>query len=216
MPQQCVVHLLMDKGWNRYCLNYKGVSYKTEWTDFIEIEGVYKKLGLPPSGQKANGCPIYLLPVIHDTSTGVSVADSFLIAEYLEKTYPKPSLFPHNSIAFQSIFDDTIRNAALKALRRFTIPEIFSLVTPQSKEYFRRTREEAFGKAVEDIAPSNPMDFLRRMGYRNTGRSLNNFYLNNTITTIWIQLWRSSKTWLLFKLSIVWCSKLARSHLKNT
>ncbi|KJA20279.1 hypothetical protein HYPSUDRAFT_189028 [Hypholoma sublateritium FD-334 SS-4] len=137
----------------RYCLNFKGIPYRTEWVDFIEIEGVYKKLGLVPSSYKPDGSPTYLLPVIHDISTGVSVADSLLIAEYLEKTYPVPSLFPNNTIAFQSIFDNAVRDAALKPQRRFTIPDIFSVVSLQSKDYFRRTREAAFGKPLEEIAP---------------------------------------------------------------
>lgn len=77
-----------------------------------------------------------------------------MIAEYLEKTYPTPSFFPHNTIAFQSLFEDAVRGATqLKSQLRFAIPNIFLVVSPQSKDYFRRTREAAFGKSLEEIAP---------------------------------------------------------------
>ena len=36
---------------------------------------------------------------------------------------------------------------------RFVVPAISLSLNPRSEEYYRRTREKAFGKAIEDIAP---------------------------------------------------------------
>ncbi|KJA29516.1 hypothetical protein HYPSUDRAFT_33009 [Hypholoma sublateritium FD-334 SS-4] len=139
----------------RLCLNYKGLPYKTEWIEFPDIKtDVYDKLGVTPAS-KADGSPAWVLPVIHDTATGVSVAESFAIAEYLEKTYPStPSLFPHGTIVFQELFNGAVPASALEPLGRFFVPEVYRVVNPASKEFIRRTREAAFGKALEDIAPT--------------------------------------------------------------
>lgn len=138
----------------RFCLNYKALPYRTEWIEFESIgTDVYKKLGLPPSAHSPDGTPSYFLPVIHDTATGVSTSDSFAIAEYLEKTYPSPSLFPDNTSAFQSTVDDIVRDAGIKSLAQFILADIYLILNPESKPYFKRTREAAFGRALEDIAP---------------------------------------------------------------
>jgi glutathione S-transferase len=41
----------------------------------------------------------------------------------------------------------------LSALWNFAIPAICSKLSPRGEEYFRRTREKSFGKAMEDIVP---------------------------------------------------------------
>ena len=103
---------------------------------------------------KADGSPAWLLPVIHDTATGVSVADSFAIAEYLEKTYPSaPSLFPHGTAAFQALFLGALPPASQGPLARFVVPAVHRVANPASKAFIRRTREAWFGKPLEEIEP---------------------------------------------------------------
>ena len=135
-------------------MNYKGIPYRTEWVEFPDIEPLSKKLGIEPTGLKLDGSPLYTLPAIHDPSTGVYIADSTAIAEYLEKTYPDtPSLFPNETIGLQKAFEATFKNS-LVAAKSFVVPAINSKLNPVSEEYFRRTREILFGQKLEDVVPT--------------------------------------------------------------
>ncbi|KJA20281.1 hypothetical protein HYPSUDRAFT_142565 [Hypholoma sublateritium FD-334 SS-4] len=151
---------LPEKVWSpntwkvRYCLNYKALPYKTEWVEFPDIEAHCKKLGIPPTSVEADGTPAYTLPALHDPATGTYIADSLLIAEYLEKTYPTPSIFPHGTAAFQALFDGALRKAALGPLWPFIIPAVHTRLAPASAAYFRTTREPIFGKALEEVTPT--------------------------------------------------------------
>lgn len=139
---------------NRFCLNFKGIPYKTEWLEYPDIEDHCKKFGIQSTSKKANGEPHYTLPAIHDSSTGVYLSDSFPIAEYLEKTYPdKPSLFPNNTLGLQATFDNLFRDTALTPLWRFILPAVGTSLNPPSNVYFRRTREASFGKPLEEVIP---------------------------------------------------------------
>jgi len=137
----------------RYCLNYKGIPYKTEWVEYPDIQPLCDKLGIPPTEIKA-GKPYYSLPAIYDPSTGAAVADSLLIAEYLDNTYPDtPKLFPHGSSAVQKAFYDGYI-ARLGPLFPFILPVVNLKLNPVSEVYFRRTREQTFGKRMEDVIPT--------------------------------------------------------------
>ncbi|KAF9471878.1 hypothetical protein BDN70DRAFT_868895 [Pholiota conissans] len=90
----------------RFCLNFKGIPYRTEWVEWPGIKGVYEKHNIEATSYFPNGSPRYTLPVIHDTSTGSTISDSFAIAEYLDKTFPNtPPVFPHNTKGLQASFD---------------------------------------------------------------------------------------------------------------
>jgi len=131
----------------------KEILFKTEWVEFPDIEPLCKKLGIPPTSKTADGSDHFTLPAIHDPSTGVYISDSVLIAEYLEKTYPDtPQIFPHNTFALQAAFTEAFGNN-FSALWNFIVPATYAILTPRSQEYYRRTREKSFGKALEDIAP---------------------------------------------------------------
>ncbi|KAH6904515.1 hypothetical protein BKA70DRAFT_1297012 [Coprinopsis sp. MPI-PUGE-AT-0042] len=84
----------------RFCLNYKGLPYQTEWVEFAEIEAVYHKHNIPPCA-KPDGTPgpHYSLPAIFDvnptTGKATAIADSLKIARYLDNTYPDtPKVLP--------------------------------------------------------------------------------------------------------------------------
>lgn len=109
---------------------------------------------MKPTGKTFwDGTDYYSLPAIHDPSTGIYLADSWAIAEYLEKQYPNtPSIFPNNSKGLQSAFTDGFFAGVAPALD-LLIPATYAYLTPKSQEYFRRTRELGLGAKVEDIAP---------------------------------------------------------------
>jgi len=138
----------------RAVLNYKRIPYRTEWLEFVDVAGLRKKPGIKPTSQRKDGSPFYTLPAIHDPSTGVYIADSFAIAEYLEKTYPDtPSVFPDNTVGIQKTFEPAFLQN-ISSLWPFIIPAVYDKVNPVSKEYFRRTREILFGKKLEEILPT--------------------------------------------------------------
>ena len=138
----------------RVVLNYKGTPYRTEWVEFPDIEPLSKKLGIEPTDHNSDGSPLYTLPAIHDPSTGVYIADSTAIAEYLEKTYPNtPSVFPNETIGLQKVFEATFESS-LDAVWSFILPATNFKLNPVSEEYFRRTREISFGQKLEDVIPT--------------------------------------------------------------
>ena len=137
----------------RFCLNYKGIPYKTQWVDYPDIRDHCMKHGIAPTLKRGEEGPPFTLPAIHDTSTGAYVSDSFAIAEYLEKTFPDtPPLFPKNTVGLQAAFS-TVPGNVLAPLFPLTIPCIFPHLSPKAQTYFRSTREPRFGKKIEDIAP---------------------------------------------------------------
>ncbi|KAF8965878.1 hypothetical protein BDZ97DRAFT_738541 [Flammula alnicola] len=137
----------------RYCLNFKAIPYRTEWIEMPDIEAHCKKFGIA-ANIKRNGEPCYTLPAIHDPSTGVYIGDSIRIAEYLEKQYPnKPTVFPYNTLGLQMEFE-TAFWTQLRAMWQFIVPAAFPRLNEASKEFYRRTRENSFGKKLEDIAPT--------------------------------------------------------------
>ena len=129
-------------------MNYKRIPYRTEWIEYPDIEPHSKSLGIKPTGKKPDGSPFYTLPAIHDPSTGTYLADSFPIAEYLEETYPTPSIFPHGTKSLQHAFLFSI-GEKLGVIRSFILPSVLPyLGTQRSEEYFRRTKELSLGRPL--------------------------------------------------------------------
>ncbi|TFK45007.1 hypothetical protein BDQ12DRAFT_673949 [Crucibulum laeve] len=150
---------LPQKAWSpntwkaRYCLNYKGIPYRTEWIEFPDIEAKCSSLGIPPTSHKF-GKDHYTLPAIHDPTTGISLADSIAIAEYLDTTYPDtPIVFPSGTAALQYAFLDAYL-PTLRPFWRFSLPVLADKLNPPSAEYFIRTRSAMWGKSIRDVLPS--------------------------------------------------------------
>ena len=139
---------------HRFVLNYKGLPYRTEWIEFADIESHHKSLGIKPTRKKPDGTPAYTVPAIHDPSTGIYLADSFIIAEYLEETYPDtPSIFPHGSRSLQHAFPYLFAST-FDPVRAFIFPPVFpKLGTQRSKDYYRQSKEAALGKPLEEMIP---------------------------------------------------------------
>jgi len=109
---------------------------------------------LKPTGKNWwGGADLYSFPAIHDPSTGVYIADSWLIAEYLEKQYPDtPSLFPNGTKGLQEAFTYAFLQS-VQPMRKYLLPATPARLSPRSADYFRRTREVYFGKKLELVSP---------------------------------------------------------------
>lgn len=137
----------------RFALNYKGLKYRTEWIEYPDIEGLYKKLGIPATSKKADGSDWYTLPVIHDPSTDTIISDSLLIARYLDKAYPNtPPLFPKGTHAIQAGFIEAVDDAMTRAIYPLVAVFVANYVSEESGKFFRATREPRLGK-LEELAP---------------------------------------------------------------
>ncbi|KAI0089591.1 glutathione transferase GTE1 [Irpex rosettiformis] len=130
----------------RYALNYKGIAYRTEWTEYPDIEPLCKRLGIPPTDKKPNGGDRYTLPIIYDPSTNTAVGDSAKIAKYLDTAYPRtPRIFPPGTDAFQAAFEAFFLSKILQpTFRTVAAQTAAKTLNPISGEFFRRSREEDF------------------------------------------------------------------------
>ncbi|KAI0335813.1 hypothetical protein GY45DRAFT_1316546 [Cubamyces sp. BRFM 1775] len=152
------------KGWSpntwktRYCLNFKGLPYKTIWVEYPDIEAVMRKVGILPVETKEDGSPYYTLPAIYDPKTKTGLAESAAIARYLDKTYPDtPRLIPEETDALHAAFNKAFLTTFSPHLRKLTIPLVAKHLPPRSEVYFRKTREADWGVAhLDDIAPPGP------------------------------------------------------------
>ncbi|KAK0188401.1 hypothetical protein F5146DRAFT_664420 [Armillaria mellea] len=150
---------LPNKAWSfniykaRYVLNYKGLPYHTEWVEYPDIEGLYKKLGTQASATKDDGVtPYYTLPLLHDASTGALVSDSAAIARYLDKTYPEtPCVIPKGTDALHHAFTEASESHfRVRTLWRLTLAKATSMMNPASQ--YSRARE--WSRILEDPVPT--------------------------------------------------------------
>ncbi|TFK64493.1 hypothetical protein BDN72DRAFT_263701 [Pluteus cervinus] len=143
----------------RYTLNYKQLPYRTEWVEFSDIVTLCKHIGAEPTTND-DGSQTHTLPVILDPNTNRIVSDSVKIAYYLDGQYPStPRVirFPTDGLqvnVLQVAFVDAFRKHAMAPLWQFIVPRVAQVLTGESAEYFRRTRELEFGKRLEDMIPS--------------------------------------------------------------
>jgi glutathione S-transferase len=122
----------------RFALAHKGLPVKTIAWRFTEKDKI------APSGQGR-------VPVLVDG--GRWIADSWAIACHLEDAYPdRPSIFGGPAGRALSRFYNNWADAVLHpGLVRFVVLDIWQHVHDKDKEYFRRSREERFGQALESI-----------------------------------------------------------------
>ncbi|KAG1727810.1 hypothetical protein EDB19DRAFT_1929801 [Suillus lakei] len=114
----------------RFCLAYKGLPYTIVWVEFKDIPMTMKRVGASTTEGGR-----YTLPVIKDPNTGVVVADSLAIAEYLDKTYPEE---------------------ASHTTRRQRYYRTLEIQNNSSREYFVQTRLELLGETRwEAVTKSN-------------------------------------------------------------
>ncbi len=136
----------------RYCLNLKGLDYKTEWVEFPDLAPLYKKLGVEPTVKNADGSPRASIPLIYDPCTETYLTDSAVIAEYLDKTYPEPPIFPNNTCAIQLLLE-SVYIGHLRPIIPLIMPAACDTLNPRSAEYYRSERLESLLKDVGNPLP---------------------------------------------------------------
>ena len=121
----------------RMALAHKGLPTETRPTRFTEIREI-------PGGKGR-------VPVIRDD--GRTVTDSWDIAEYLEAAYPEaPTLFGGSAGHKLSRFvKDWVEAVLQPAIVTLVVADVHQRVTPEDRDYFRRSREERFGKPLADV-----------------------------------------------------------------
>ena len=147
---------------HRYTLNIKGLKYKTVWVEYPDIRrDVYEKYKLPPNGAKplpeGGMLDYYSLPVIHDPSTGKTIADSFHIAIYLDETYPSTPRVLHNeTYGLYNAFSDHIFVVLGGFLGQLMMPRMARLLNEYSQEWFIKARSGDIGAPLMDLQPKTP------------------------------------------------------------
>ncbi len=123
----------------RLALAHKGLPVETVAWRFTEKEVIAK------SGQGK-------VPVL--VAGDQWLYESWDIAEYLEDTYPdRPSLFGCSQGRAAARFVNQWANEVLHpAMARLLLPDIHAALHEKDKDYFRTTREAAFGRSFSAIA----------------------------------------------------------------
>ncbi|KAF5341609.1 hypothetical protein D9758_014084 [Tetrapyrgos nigripes] len=141
----------------RFSLSYKKLPYNVVWIEYPEVEPTLKALGIAPTTKKPDGSPMYTLPAIVDPSTGTGVAESFAIAEYLDKTYPdRPLLIPSGTRALQAAFIEAFIGALVSMFRFSFLHTAENILNPSSSAHFREARKNDVlgGLTVEEAYPT--------------------------------------------------------------
>jgi glutathione S-transferase len=121
----------------RFALAHKGLPVQTVPWRFSD------KPAIAFSGQAK-------VPVIQDAGTVVS--DSCAIADYLEDRYPDPTLFGGPIGKAHACFINAWADSVLvSAIASLIIRDIFDIIDPNDRAYFRSSREARFGTSLEAI-----------------------------------------------------------------
>ncbi|KAK7996149.1 hypothetical protein PG991_015616 [Apiospora marii] len=114
----------------RLMLNYKQIPYKTVFLEFPDIEPTLKELGLPPNETGHQ----YTVPAIQHTT-------------YANGHHPAVPLTSElgNEIGTRA------RAAIGPVLTKSLMPREVRILSARSRDYFRRTREAAIGRPLEDL-----------------------------------------------------------------
>ncbi|WP_420408959.1 glutathione S-transferase family protein [Hoeflea sp.] len=120
-------------------LAHKGLDFERNPVCFTEVP-------------KVEGGASKTLPVIRDGSK--VIADSFLIADYLEETYPdRPSLFGgEGGLAMARFVESWTQSTLHPALNVIALAEINDLLAPDDQAYFKPSRESRLGMTFEEVA----------------------------------------------------------------
>jgi glutathione S-transferase len=90
------------------------------------------------------------VPVLVDGER--TVFDSWTIAEYLEMTYPGPSLFGGAAAqAVTRLIARWVESELQARMLRMIVFDIFCHIDPRDQDYFRRSRETRLGTRLEEL-----------------------------------------------------------------
>jgi glutathione S-transferase len=121
-----------------FALAHKGLAYErvpVRFTEVPQIEG----------GQSKS------VPVIRDGDK--VIRDSFAIALHLEEAYPeRPSLFGGEGGKAMARFVERWSQLTLHTfIGQAALLDIHSMLEPRDQAYFRESREERFGRRLEEV-----------------------------------------------------------------
>ncbi|EAU86550.2 hypothetical protein CC1G_07746 [Coprinopsis cinerea okayama7 len=158
----------------RFILNYKRLRYRTQWVEFQDVNATLYKMNAPPTGQSADGQPIYTLPVLVDPTRDprrpTILSNPNIIAEYLESAYPARPVFPEGSRALQTLFVHYVQEVFSKPLLPIMIPMSYQQLPPAMQSHFpggaalSGPQKEHAWRAVKE-----QFDFLAAILDKNTG-----------------------------------------------
>ncbi|RYO26281.1 hypothetical protein AA0111_g8165 [Alternaria arborescens] len=131
----------------RLMLNYKRIPYKTIFIEFPDIEPTLKGLGIHLA-ESSTGSK-YTVPAIYHIPTNTYTMDSTLIAQFLEATYPDRPISLTSELGRE--IESKSRTVIGPIFRDSVMPHEVKILSPRSQEYFRRTREAAFGCKLEEL-----------------------------------------------------------------
>ena len=91
------------------------------------------------------------VPVLEDGD--IWTGESLKIAKYLEEVYSdKPSLFGgKEQMELTDIINNMLDTKILSILARIIVADVYKVLQPDDKNYFRETREKMLNKKIEDI-----------------------------------------------------------------
>lgn len=91
------------------------------------------------------------VPVLEDDDNWTG--ESLKIAEYLEKTYPnQTSLFRGaENMNLTSIINQMLDTKIIGILARIIVGDVYKVLQPEDKIYFRETREKILNKTIEEV-----------------------------------------------------------------
>lgn len=126
-------------------LSHKGLAFQEVPTPFTAIPAIAPDVART-------------VPILRDGSR--IVADSFVIAAYLEETHAdRPSLFGGPGGEALARFVEGWANSVVHpALSAIIVKDIHDGLAPADQAYFRETREKRFGKPLEAVVASREAD----------------------------------------------------------
>ena len=151
----------------RFILNYKKIPYTTEYIGISGIAPVLQAIGALPTRETE---PRYSVPAIIDANADppVVLADSVVIASYLEKTYPEPPIYPHGQAAHEKWTAAIVENVLMR-MGFLVMPTTSRILPLVDGEYFDRSRKEIFGMCFRGISHVARLKMVasrdRREGY---------------------------------------------------
>ncbi len=122
----------------RYALAHKGIPFETVYLGFTDIPRVF-------------GGKFKTVPILEHGDT--VLAESWDIAEYLERAFPGPLLFNTPAeLALVRFTDAWFFNEVLKKMFRLYVKDVHDAARPTDRPYFRESREKNMkGKTLESF-----------------------------------------------------------------
>ncbi|MBU2531511.1 MAG: glutathione S-transferase N-terminal domain-containing protein [Alphaproteobacteria bacterium] len=123
----------------RMSLKHKGIPFESLPWHFSEKDRI-----------EASGST--RVPVILDQ--GRAIAESWDIADYLDKAYPEaPPLMAGTAARARAKFIESWCNATVfPTMRAIAVPSVFEIIADKDKAYFRESREKMLGSKLEELS----------------------------------------------------------------